>query len=144
MKIKQFYDESLAHASYAVLVKEQLALIDPARDPNPYYHFAEEHGAKIVAVIETNPHADFISSHLEVHRTCGATIYTSRKTNAAYPHAGFDDGDSIRLGDVRLEARNTPGHSPDSICVVVRDGQGKETAVFTGDTLFIGDVGLIF
>ena len=141
MKIKRFYDESLAHASYAVLANEQVALIDPARNPNPYYHFAEEHGAKIVAVIETHPHADFVSCHLEVHQNGGATIYTSRKTNAAYPHSGFDDGDSIKLGNVRLEARNTPGHSPDSICVVVSDDQGKETAVFTGDTLFIGDVG---
>lgn len=141
MEIKQFYDESLAHASYAVLAKEQIVLVDPARDPIPYYHFAEERGAKIVAVIETHPHADFISSHLEVHQSCGATIYTSRKTNAAYPYAGFDDGDTIKLGNVSLEARNTPGHSPDSICVVVIDAQGKQTAVFTGDTLFIGDVG---
>ena len=141
MKIKRFYDKGLAHASYAVLAKEQVALVDPARDPSPYYQFAKEHGAQIVAVIETHPHADFISSHLEVYQTCGATIYTSRKTNAAYPHAGFDDGDSIKLGNVRLEARNTPGHSPDSISIVVINEQGKPTAVFTGDTLFVGDVG---
>ena len=141
MKVEIFYDEGLAHASYALLAKDQVVLIDPARDPSPYYHFAEEHGAKIIAVVETHPHADFISSHLEIHQNTGATIYTSRKTNAVYPHAGFDDGDSIILGNVRLEARNTPGHSPDSICVVVIDEHGEQTAVFTGDTLFVGDVG---
>jgi hydroxyacylglutathione hydrolase len=141
MEIQRFYDESLAHASYAVLAGKEIAIVDPARNPRPYHEFAKEHGAKIVAVVETHPHADFVSSHLEIHQTTGATIYTSEKTNAAYPHVGFDDGDEISLRQVILEAKNTPGHSPDSISVVVVDEMGQDYAVFTGDTLFVGDVG---
>ena len=141
MKIKQFYDENLAHASYALLAGKEIAVIDPARDPQLYYQYAKEHGAEIVAVIETHPHADFVSSHLEIHQLSGANIYTSEKVNAAYPHTGFDDGDEVQIGDIKLKARNTPGHSPDSVCVVVMDEKGKDYAVFTGDTLFVGDVG---
>ena len=141
MKIKQFYDQNLAHASYVLLAGKEIAVIDPARDPQPYYQYAKEHDAEIIAVIETHPHADFVSSHLEIHQDTGATIYTSEKVNAAYPHAGFDDGDEVKLGNVILEAKNTPGHSPDSICVVVIDEKGEDHAVFTGDTLFVGDVG---
>ena len=85
-------------------------------------------------MIETHPHADFVSGHLELHDTNGAVIYCSRLVGAAYPHQGFDDGDMIYLDDIRLKAVNTPGHSPDSICIVLeKDGQDK--AVFTGDTL---------
>lgn len=141
MKIEQFYNKSLAHASYAVLNNDEIILIDPARDPQAYYDFAKAHQAKIVGVIETHPHADFVSSHLEIHHTTGATIYVSRLLGANYPHTTFDDGDRIELGNISLEAINTPGHSPDSISVLVIDEDGNEHALFTGDTLFIGDVG---
>lgn len=141
MQIKQYEDKNMAHFSYAVLSRGQIALIDPSRDPQPYYDFAAKHKAKIVAVIETHPHADFISSHLEIHQTTSATIYVSKLLGAEYPHQTFDDGDSIQIGVVRLKALNTPGHSPDSISIVVTDEMGKDKAVFTGDTLFIGDCG---
>lgn len=118
-----------------------MALIDPARDPQPYYDFATLHEASIVAVIETHPHADFISSHLEIHQTTGATIYVSKLLGALYPHETFDDGDAIELSDIKLKCINTPGHSPDSICVIITDENGKQTSIFTGDTLFVGDVG---
>jgi len=118
-----------------------MMVIDPARDPQPYYDFAGQHEAAIVGVIETHPHADFISSHLEIHQTTGAIIYCSKLTGAAYPHKSFDDGDIIELNGIKLKAINTPGHSPDSICILLEDGHGKETALFTGDTLFVGDVG---
>jgi len=118
-----------------------MVVVDPARDPQPYYDFAAQHNADIVGVIETHPHADFVSSHLEIHETTGAVIYTSKLTGAEYPHETFDDGDVIQLNDIKLKAINTPGHSPDSICILIEDEDGKETALFTGDTLFVGDVG---
>lgn len=141
MLINQFYDTGLAHASYAVLRNGKMIVIDPGRDPKPYYDFATLHQADIVGVIETHPHADFISSHLEIHRQTGATIYVSKLVGAAYPHETFDEGDEIALTDIKLKSINTPGHSPDSICIIAEDETGKQTAVFTGDTLFVGDVG---
>lgn len=141
MIIQQFYDKGLAHASYAVIRTGKMILIDPARDPLPYYSLAAQHNADIVGVIETHPHADFVSSHLEIHQVTDAVIYCSKLTGATYPHETFDDGDVIQLNDVKLKAINTPGHSPDSICILLVDEEGKETAVFTGDTLFVGDVG---
>jgi glyoxylase-like metal-dependent hydrolase (beta-lactamase superfamily II)/rhodanese-related sulfurtransferase len=141
MEIKQFEDKNLAHYSYAIVSNGEMALIDPARNPQPYYDFAKQHHAKINAVIETHPHADFVSSHLEIYNTTGATIYVSKLLGAEYPHQTFDDGDAIVLGNITLKALNTPGHSPDSISIVALDENGKENVVFTGDTLFIGDCG---
>jgi hydroxyacylglutathione hydrolase len=142
MEVKQFYDEPLAHASYAVMsdTTKEVALIDPARDPQPYYDWAAERGGTIKAVIETHPHADFVSSHLEIARTTGAKIYQSKLVEPAYEFVPFDSGNRLSLGEMILEAANTPGHSPDSISVLLRDGDGVY-CVFTGDTLFVGDVG---
>ncbi|SFO18873.1 Glyoxylase, beta-lactamase superfamily II [Algoriphagus ornithinivorans] len=141
MNIKQFYDEGLAHASYAIESEGLIALVDPGRNPNPYYDFAETYGGKIVAVIETHPHADFVSSHLEFHQNEDATIYVSKLVEADYPHSSFDEGDSFKLGKLSFHALHTPGHSPDSISVILKDENGKDYALFSGDTLFIGDVG---
>ena len=141
VQIQQFYDKGLAHASYAVRYGRQVAVIDPGRDPQPYYDFADEHEARIIAVIETHPHADFVSSHLEIAQETEATIYCSKLVGAKYPHKNFDDGDRIKLGTVELHAINTPGHSPDSISILLMDDLAQSRAVFTGDTLFVGDVG---
>lgn len=141
MLINQFYDKGLAHASYAVIHSGKMIVIDPARDPQPYYDFAAQHEADIVGIIETHPHADFVSSHLEIHQTTGAIVYVSKLTGAEYPHESFDDGDVIEVDGIKLKAINTPGHSPDSICILVEDENGSESAIFTGDTLFVGDVG---
>jgi len=141
MEIKQFEDKNLAHYSYAIVSNGAVALIDPARNPQPYYDFAKQNSAKITTVIETHPHADFVSSHIEIYNATEATIYASKILGAAYPHQTFDDGDAIVLGNITLKALNTPGHSPDSISVVAIDENGKQQAVFTGDTLFIGDCG---
>lgn len=116
-----------------------MALVDPERDPIQYYKFAEDNNAQIVAVFETHPHADFVSSHLQIHKETGATIYCSKKTGADYPHKSFDDGGSVLIGKVNFSARNTPGHSPDSITIIATDN--KKTALFTGDFLFVGDIG---
>ncbi len=141
MEIRQFEDKNLAHFAYAIVSNGEIALIDPARNPQPYYDFAKQQQAKITAVIETHPHADFVSSHLEIYSTTGATIYASKLLGAEYPHQSFDEGDAIVLGNITLKSLNTPGHSPDSISIVALDENGKEQAVFTGDTLFIGDCG---
>ena len=140
MEIIQFEDKNLAHYAYAIISNGQMALVDPARDPQPYYDLAKEKNAEIKAIIETHPHADFISSHKEIHEATGAVIYVSKLLGAGYPHQTFDDGDEIKLGDVILKSLNTPGHSPDSISIVAQEN-GKDHAVFSGDTLFIGDCG---
>ncbi|MFD2247382.1 MBL fold metallo-hydrolase [Pontibacter ruber] len=142
MKIKQFEDKGLAHYSYAVLSEQtrEVVLVDPARNPQPYYDYAESNNAKIVGVIETHPHADFVSSHLEIHEKTGATIYAHSLVGADYPHKAFDEGAVLELGEVKLKSLHTPGHSPDGISIVL-EHEGKDKAVFTGDTLFIGDVG---
>ena len=142
MQIKQFEDKNLSHYSYAVLsdCEKQIVLIDPARSVQQYLDFAKDNEATIIGVIETHPHADFASSHLELNETKDATIYASKLVDASYPHKTFDDGDYISFGKIKLSALNTPGHSPDSICIVL-EHDGKQKAVFTGDTLFIGDCG---
>lgn len=140
--IERFYDKGLAHAAYAVLSDGEMALIDPARDPQPYYEFAQRHGARITAVIETHPHADFVSSHAEISAATGAPVYVNPLVQAGYPHFPFaEGGEPVRVGAVTLRALHTPGHSPDSLCAVLDDEQGRTVAVFTGDTLFVGDVG---
>jgi len=141
LHIEQFKDSALAHFSYAVSAGKKAVLIDPGRDPKQYYQFAEKNGLEIVGVIETHPHADFISAHDEIRKTKKAVIYTSKLTKATYPHHPFDEGDEIKLtSHVKLKAIHTPGHSPDSISVVLEE-QGRNTAVFTGDALLFGDVG---
>lgn len=140
MIIKQFEDKPLAHYSYAIVSGRKMALVDPSRDPKPYYKFAEENNAQIVAVFETHPHADFVSSHLQIHKETGAEIYTSKLVGAAYPHTTFDDGNTLAMGELTFTALNTAGHSPDGITIVAEDN-GSKHAMFTGDTLFIGDVG---
>jgi glyoxylase-like metal-dependent hydrolase (beta-lactamase superfamily II)/rhodanese-related sulfurtransferase len=142
MKIEQFEDKGLSHYSYAIWSESdcQIVLIDPSRDISQYLAYAKNNEATIVGVIETHPHADFVSGHLELHEITGATIYCSALVGAVYPHQAFDDGDVIHFGKITLKAVNTPGHSPDSISIVLIH-DGKDKVVFTGDTLFIGDCG---
>ena len=142
MQIKQFEDKNLSHYSYAILsdCEKKIILIDPARNAKQYFDYAKENDALITGIIETHPHADFVSSHLELHQTIGATIYTSKDVHALYPHQAFDEGQTIQLSKIKLTALNTPGHSPDSISILL-EHEGKQKAVFTGDTLFIGDCG---
>lgn len=142
MKIKQWEDKNLSHYSYAILseCEQKIILVDPARNPAQYLAYAAENDATIAGIIETHPHADFVSSHLEIAQTTGAKIYVSKLVNADFEHTTFDEGDEIILGKIRLTPLNTPGHSPDSISILM-EHEGKQKAVFTGDTLFIGDCG---
>lgn len=141
MLIEQFEDKGLSHFSYAILSDGEIALVDPARDPRPYYSFAERHKAHITAVLETHSHADFVSSHKEVAEETGAVVYVSEFMSAGFPHTAVQDGQRLQLGKVSFRVLYTPGHSYDSICFLLMDHQGREHALFSGDTLFIGDVG---
>lgn len=142
MQIKQWEDKNLAQYSYGILSTEakKMVLIDPSRNLQPYLEYAREQQATIIGIIETHPHADFISSHLELHQLTGAPIYASPLVGASYPHEAFDEGDSIAFGGIKLSPLDTPGHSPDSITILL-EHEGQQKAVFTGDTLFIGDCG---
>ncbi|HET8839500.1 MAG TPA: rhodanese-like domain-containing protein [Flavobacteriaceae bacterium] len=139
MNVKQFKDGPLAHFSYAIVSNGEMAVIDPSRNPLPYYQYAEENNAKIIAVFETHPHADFVSGHLQISKETGATIYVSEKIGAEYPHTAFDEGQEMKIGEIMIQPIHTPGHSPDSMTFVAREN--NETILFTGDTLFIGNVG---
>ncbi|MBZ9630356.1 MBL fold metallo-hydrolase [Salegentibacter sp. LM13S] len=139
MKIKQFKDEPLAHYSYALISNGEMALVDPSRNPMQYYKFAEENNAKIVAVFETHPHADFVSGHLQIQKETGATIYISEKVGVEYSHTPFDEGDEVKIGNASIKPLHTPGHSPDSLTFIAEEN--GETVMFSGDTLFIGNVG---
>jgi hydroxyacylglutathione hydrolase len=142
MQIEQFEDKGLAHFSYAILSEcaREIVLIDPARNPQPYYDYARANDANIISVIETHPHADFVSSHLEIAQQTGAVIRVSQLLGADYAHEAFDEGQEFTVGKLTFRALNTPGHSPDSLSIVLCR-EGKDVAVFTGDTLFSGDVG---
>ncbi|GGD82025.1 MBL fold metallo-hydrolase [Planktosalinus lacus] len=139
MTIKQFKDEPLAHYSYAIVSEGEMALIDPSRNPLQYYAYAEAQNAKIVAVFETHPHADFVSGHLQIHQETGATIYVSKLVGVDYPHTPFDEGDEVKIGKISIRPLHTPGHSPDSLTFVAEEN--GQISLFTGDTLFIGNVG---
>ncbi len=142
MQIKQWEDKNLSHFSYGILsdAEKKIVLVDPARNPDAYLEWAKQNDATIVGVIETHPHADFVSSHLELHKLTGCTVYTHSLVGVSYPHKAFDEGSSIELGNIKLTSLHTPGHSPDSISILL-EHNGKQKAVFTGDTLFIGDCG---
>ena len=141
MDIQQFYDKALAHASYAIVSDGKVALVDPGRDPQPYQDFARERNGTIVAIFETHPHADFTSSHLEFHINHGATIYVNARVGATYPHQALNDGNEVKIGQVTMRTLFTPGHSPDHNSYLLLDERSRPHSVFTGDSLFVGDVG---
>ncbi len=143
MFFKQFYLGCLAQASYMIGSDGEAAVVDPRRDIDVYVEEARARGLAIRHVIETHLHADFISGHRELAARTGARIYFGARAGAAFEHVAVRDGDAIRLGKVTLRILETPGHTPESISILVIDREGSEEpwAVLTGDTLFIGDVG---
>jgi hydroxyacylglutathione hydrolase len=149
MYFKQFYLGCLAHASYLIGSQGEAAVVDPQRDVDQYINEAEVQGLKIKYVIETHLHADFVSGHRELAARTGAEIVFGAAAGAAFPHRAVHDGDEIKIGKVVLRIMETPGHTPESISVLVIDeehGQGVPVSpqpqkVLTGDTLFVGDVG---
>ena len=146
MLLQQFYLKCLAHASYVVAdeLSRQAVVVDPQRDVEQYLTFAAEHGLTLGHVVLTHLHADFLAGHLELRDRAGARIYLGAKASAEYAFTPLADGDEIALGAVRLRAVSTPGHTPESISLVVFDDtKSREVpaGVLTGDTLFVGDVG---
>jgi hydroxyacylglutathione hydrolase len=143
---KQFYLPCLAHASYMIGDEEAgtAAVVDPQRDTDQYIAFAAEHALKIKHVFLTHLHADFIAGHLELRDRVGASIYLGAAAKAGYAFTPMRDCDILEFGRVRLKILETPGHTPESISILVYDLNKSDTqphAVLTGDTLFIGDVG---
>jgi len=143
MFFKQFYLGCLAHASYLIGSEGEAAVVDPRRDVDTYIDEAKERGFRIRHVIETHLHADFVSGHRELARRTGAKIYFGAKAGAQFDYVPVNDGDEIRMGDVVLRFLETPGHTPESVSILVVDRSVSDVpkAVLTGDTLFIGDVG---
>jgi glyoxylase-like metal-dependent hydrolase (beta-lactamase superfamily II) len=146
MIFKQFYLGCLAHASYVIGDESTgiAAAVDPQRDIDQYIAFAAEHRLKIKHVFLTHLHADFVAGHLELRDRVGATIYLGARAKAGYAFTPLGDGAVVEFGKVRLKAVETPGHTPESISILVYDlnvSDSKPHGVLTGDTLFIGDVG---
>jgi len=143
MYFKQFYLGCLAHASYMIGSDGEAAVVDPRRDVDTYIDEAHAQGFEIQHVIEPHLHADFVSGHQELARRTGAKIYFGAKAGARFDHVPVEEGDDIHVGQVTLRFLETPGHTPESVSILVIDRASSNVpkAVLTGDTLFIGDVG---
>ena len=143
MYFEQFYLGCLAHASYMLGSEGEAVVVDPQRDVEIYLEAAQKQGLAIRYIFETHLHADFVSGHQELAARTGATIYLSRAAGATFPHVDVDDGFDLRVGILNLEVLATPGHTSESISLLVNDEENVQRpwAVLTGDTLFIGDVG---
>ena len=143
MKFKQFYLGCLAHASYYIGSEGEAAIIDPQRDVDQYIEEAEANGEKIRYIIETHSHADFVSGHIELAQRTGAQIIYGERAATEFPTLKVKDGDELSLGAIRLQFLETPGHTPEGITILAEDTNDSEAPLkmFTGDTLFIGDVG---
>lgn len=140
MKFKQFYLGCLAHASYYIGSETEAAIIDPQRDIQQYIDEAEANGQKIKYVIETHSHADFVSGHIELAEKTGAEIIYGQRANTQFPTHKVKDGDELNVGKIKLKFLETPGHTPEGITILA-EHDGDPVKMFTGDTLFIGDVG---
>ncbi len=140
MHLKRYFIEGLAHASYLIGADGEAAVVDPKRDVDDYLADAEREGLRIVAILNSHPHADFASGFRELAQRTGAKIYASHLAPAKYEHVAAKDGDRITVGGLDVELLETPGHSPDSLSFLVRES-GRHEAIFTGDLLFVNDVG---
>lgn len=141
MKVEQIYTGCLAEAAYYIESEGEAAIIDPLRDTKPYIDRTTKEGANIKYVFETHFHADFVSGHLDLSAKTGATIVFGPSAKPAYNAYIAQDGEDFQVGKIKIRAIHTPGHTMESTCFLLIDETGKETAIFTGDTLFIGDVG---
>ena len=142
MYFEQFYLTCLSHASYIIGSEGEAAVIDPQRDVDIYLTAADEQNLKIRHIFETHLHADFVSGHKELAARTGARIYIGAQANAEFPHVPLTDGFEVKNGAVGIRALETPGHTPESVCLAITDEKAAQPcAVLTGDTLFIGDVG---
>ncbi len=143
MNFRQFYLGCLAHASYYVGSGDEAAVIDPQRDVQQYVDEAEANGQKIKYIIETHSHADFVSGHIELAKRTGAKIVYGERADTKFPTLKVSDGELLTVGDIELKFFETPGHTPESITIAARNKADSSAPIkiFTGDTLFCGDVG---
>jgi hydroxyacylglutathione hydrolase len=141
MKIEQIYTGCLAQGAYYIESEGEAAIIDPLRETEPYLEKAKQDGAKIKYILETHFHADFVSGHLDLAEKTGAQIIYGPSAETAYEIKEAKDGEVFELGAVKIKVLHTPGHTPESTTYLLIDEHGKEHAIFSGDTLFIGDVG---
>lgn len=141
MKVEQIYTGCLAQGAYYITSKEEAAIIDPLREIKPYLERAKKDGVKIRYIFETHFHADFVSGHVDLAKATGAEIIYGPGAQPSFKCTVAEDGEEFKLGDVTFKVLHTPGHTMESSCFLLKDKDGKDTALFTGDTLFIGDVG---
>ena len=143
MLLRDFYVEKIAHSSYLIGGKKTCAIVDPARDVERYIDAAEKEGLEITHIIETHLHADFISGHIDLAEKTGATIYAPKNGNCEFEHVAVAEGSKFSIEDIDFHVLETTGHTPDCLVYLVNDtSRGDEPALaFTGDTLFVADVG---
>lgn len=141
MKVEQIYTGCLAQGAYYIESEGEAAIIDPLRESEPYLKRLQEDGAKLKYIFETHFHADFVSGHLDLSKKTGALIIYGPNAKCEFECVSAQDGQVFELGKVKIKVLHTPGHTLESSCFLLIDENGKDYAVFTGDTLFIGDVG---
>jgi hydroxyacylglutathione hydrolase len=141
MRVEQLYTKCLAEAAYFIESEGQIAVIDPLREVQPYLDLAKEWGGEIRYIFETHFHADFVSGHIDLAKKTGAPIIYGPDSNPSFDCIIASDNQEFVLGKVRIRVLHTPGHTPESVTYLLIDENGKEHAIFTGDTLFLGDVG---
>jgi hydroxyacylglutathione hydrolase len=141
MKVEQIYTGCLAEAAYYIESEGEAIIIDPLRETQPYIEKLEKEGAKLKYIFETHFHADFVSGHVDLAEKTGATIVYGPNAETGFEKHSAKDGEEIKLGKVTLKVLHTPGHTMESTTYLLKDENGKDYAIFTGDTLFLGDVG---
>jgi hydroxyacylglutathione hydrolase len=141
MKVEQLYTKCLAEAAYYIESNGEVAIIDPLRETEPYIEMAKHDGAEIKYIFETHFHADFVSGHVDLARKTGADIIYGPKAKPGFDAIIAEDGQEFKIGDVTLKVIHTPGHTQESSTYLLIDEEGNKKAIFTGDTLFLGDVG---
>ena len=141
MKVEQIYTNCLSQGSYYIESNNEVAIIDPLREAEIYISKAKSSNSKIKFIFETHIHADFISGHLNLAKKSGAEIVYGPKTETSFENIVAKDYQEFKIGDITIVAIHTPGHTIESTTYLLKDSSGKDHAIFTGDTLFIGDVG---
>jgi glyoxylase-like metal-dependent hydrolase (beta-lactamase superfamily II)/rhodanese-related sulfurtransferase len=141
MQVEQIYTGCLAQGAYYITSNGEAAIIDPLREIEPYIERAKRDNVKIKYIFETHFHADFVSGHIDLAKATGATIIYGPNANPTFDVHIAKDGEEFKLGEVTIKVLHTPGHTMESSCFLLKDENGKDNALFSGDTLFIGDVG---
>ena len=141
MKIEQIYTNCLAQGAYYIESQGEVAIIDPLREPQPYIKKAQNNNAKIKYIFETHIHADFVSGHVDLAQKTGATIVFGPNAKTTFECYNASDNEEFKIGNITIKVLHTPGHTLESVTYLLIDENGRNHAIFTGDTLFLGDVG---